>query len=170
MPPSNSSYGQVTFANNVDVYLSAGNYYFDTLAVGGSARIHVTSSPVVIYILNGSNSTQPINFTGGSATNASGLPNTLSFIYNGTQTVHIGNISNNAVYATFYAPNAAIKFDGNGNIYGAVIGNSVSITGGGHLNYDTNLANSTPTVVQTGGAPSNQASPFHITEFSWSAF
>jgi hypothetical protein len=169
IPPQNTSYGQVTLASNDDFYFAAGNYYFDTLTITASARIHLTSTPVVIYILNGAGSSQPLNFTGGQQTNQGGDPNNLTFIYNGAQTVHIGNISSNAVFATIYAPNAPIKFDGNGNLYGAVIGNTVSITGGGHLNYDTNLANDTPNVKEVGGN-ANQASPFHITEFSWSAF
>lgn len=168
-PPSNTSYGAVTLASNDDFYFSAGNYYFDTLTVTASARIHLTSAPVVIYILNGANAAQPLNFTGGNQTNQGGNPNNLTFVYNGTQQVHVGSISSNAVFATFYAPNANITFDGNGNIFGAVIGNTVAITGGGHINYDTNLANSTPNVT-TGSSSTNVASPFHITEFSWSAF
>lgn len=168
-PPTNTSYGQVTLGSNDDYYFSAGNYYFDTLTITASARIHLTSTPVVIYILNGANSTQPLNFTGGQQTNQGGNPNDLSFVYNGTQTVHIGNISSNALFGTIYAPNANVKFDGNGNIFGAVIGNTVSITGGGHLNYDTNLANSTPHIYTT-TTTTNVASSFHFTEFSWSAF
>jgi hypothetical protein len=167
--PSNSSYGQVTLASSDTFNFSAGTYYFDTLTVTASAKIVLTSTPVVIYILNGSGSTEPLNFTGGSATNQGGSANNLTFVYNGTQEVHVGSISNNAVFASFYAPNANVTFDGNGNIYGAVIGNTVNITGGGTLNYDTNLANVTPNVYTTGG-PSNKASPFHLDEFSWSAF
>jgi hypothetical protein len=177
IPPSNTSYGQVTLGSNDDFYLTAGNYYFDTLTVTASARIHLStpppsstpSAPVVIYILNGSNSTQPINFTGGSQTNQGGDPNNLTFVYNGTQQVHFGSISNNAVFATVYAPNANVTFDGNGNIFGAVIGNTVNVTGGGHINYDSHLSTSTPHV-STATSNTNVASPFHLTEFSWSAF
>ncbi len=169
LPPSNTSYGNVTFGSNDDYYLSAGNYYFDTFTMANSGKLHVTSSPVVIYILNGSNSTQPINFTGGSQTNQGGDPNNLTFVYNGAQTVHFGSISSNAVFATVYAPNAAVSFDGNGNIYGAVIANTVAITGGGHLNYDTHLATVAPHVQQT-TTTTYIVSPFHIAEFSWSAF
>ena len=141
----------MTFGSNDDYYLSAGNYYFDTFTMTASGRLHITSNPVVIYILNGSNSTQPINFTGGSQTNLSGDPNNLTFVYNGTQTVHFGSISSNAVYATVYAPNANVVFDGNGNIYGAVVANTVHITGGGQLNYDLGLASETPHVFEGGG-------------------
>ena len=167
--PSNTSYGQVNLASSDTFNFSAGTYYFDTLTVTASAKIVLTSAPVVIYIMNGANSTIPLQFTGGSATNQGGSANNLTFVYNGTQEVHIGSISSNAVFATFYAPNANITFDGNGNIYGAVIGNTVNITGGGSLNYDTNLASQTPNVYTT-STSSNAASPFHIDEFSWSAF
>jgi hypothetical protein len=169
--PSNTSYGQVNLASSDTFSFSAGTYYFDTLTVTASAKIVLTSGPVVIYILNGGStpSTEPINFTGGSQTNQGGNPNNLTFVYNGTQEVHVGSISNNAVFATFYAPNANVTFDGNGNIYGAVIGNTVNITGGGFINYDTNLASQTPNV-SSGSAPANAASPFHMDEFSWSAF
>jgi hypothetical protein len=169
IPPSNSSYGQVTLGSNDDYYFSAGNYYFDTLTVTASARIHLTSNPVVVYILNGAGVSEPINFTGGSQTNQGGDPNNLTFVYNGTQEVHFGSISSNAVFATVYAPNSKVVFDGNGNIFGAVIGNTVSMTGGGHLNYDSHLALSSPHVY-TGTTSTNSASTFHLTEFSWSAF
>ena len=50
-----------------------------------------------------------------------------------------------------------------------MIGNTVSMTSGGHLHYDTNLANESPHIYYVGGS-SNQASPFPIAEFSWNMF
>ena len=175
MPPSDASpnsptsvynYGNVTLGGAVQVTLQAGNYYFDTLTITGSAQLILpTTGNVNIYILNNSGSTTPLNFTGGSVTNTNADPSKLTFIYNGSNNISISSISSNAFYGTFYAPNAPVTFSANGALYGAVISKSINITNGGHLYYDQDLSKT------TGGfkIPQQQSSSksFTITQFSW---
>jgi Tfp pilus assembly protein PilX len=172
LPPSTTSnvvnYGVASFGGSTTTTLNAGSYFFDTLSMGGSASMNIASSPVVIYIQDNSASTIPLNITGGSFSNSGGTPDNLTFVYNGTQEIHIGSISSNTLFATIYAPNAKIVFDGNGSIYGAVIGNTVSVTGGGHIIYDTSLASSTTNVYTPQSGTS--VSPYHLTNFSWSVY
>ncbi|MDR3763456.1 MAG: hypothetical protein P4M01_05105 [Acidobacteriota bacterium] len=172
IPPSTTSsvvnYGVASFGGSTTTTLTAGSYFFDTLTVSGGANVTVGSSPVVVYILDGSGSSIPLNITGGSFSNSGGAPANLTFVYDGTQEIHIGNISSNTLFATIYAPNAKIVFDGNGSIYGAVIGKTVSITGGGHIIYDTALG-STTTNIWIPGASSTVTSPY-LANFSWSVF
>jgi hypothetical protein len=172
LPPSTTAsnvvnYGVASFGGSTTTTLNAGSYFFDTLSLGGSATMNIASSPIVIYIQDTS-AAIPLNITGGSFSNSGGVPNNLTFVYNGTQEIHIGSISSNTLFATIYAPNAKIVFDGNGSIYGAVIGNTVSVTGGGHIIYDTTLG-STTTHVYTNQSGSS-VSPLHLTNFSWSVF
>jgi Tfp pilus assembly protein PilX len=172
LTPSTTSsvvnYGVVSLGGATTTTLNAGSYFMDTLNVGGSASVNISSSPVIIYVLDASGSSTPINITGGSFSNAGGTPANLTFIYNGTQEVHIGSISSNTLFASIYAPNASIVFDGNGSIYGAVIGKTVSVTGGGHIIYDTSLASTTTNIyIPQGGST---VSPLHLTNFSWSIF
>ena len=71
------------------------------------------------------------------------------------------------MFATIYAPNAAVNLSGNGGLFGAVVGRTFGFTGSGHVIYDTALATKTPHVTYTGGGVVNTA---HIDEFSWSAY
>ena len=165
-PSSPYNYGQVTLGGSTTVTLQAGVYYFDTLTITGSASLVLPASGnVEIYILNASNSSTPLNFTGGSVTNTANNPAQLTFIYNGTDTVSIASISSNAFYGTFYAPNAPVNFSANGAIYGAVISKTISITSGGHLYYDADLA-STTSNFQT-YQPGSSTATYAITQFSW---
>ncbi len=173
LPPSTTSsivnYGRASFGGSTTTTLTAGSYFFDSLTVSGGSTVTVGSSPVVIYVLDSAGTTTyPINITGGSFSNSGGAPANLTFVYNGTQTIHIGNISSNTLFATIYAPNAKIVFDGNGSVYGAVIGKTVSITGGGHVIYDTALG-STKTNIWIPGSSSSVTSPY-LANFSWSVF
>lgn len=172
LPPSTTSnvvnYGVASFGGSTTTTLNAGSYFFDTLTVGGGASVTVGTSPVVVYILDASGSSIPLNITGGSFSNSGGVPANLTFIYDGTQEIHIGNISSNTLFATIYAPNANIVFDGNGSIYGAVIGKTVNITGGGHIIYDTTLSSTTTNIWVPGNGKT--VTPFHLTDFSWSVF
>jgi hypothetical protein len=172
LPPSTVSnvvnYGAASFGGSTTTTLNGGSYFFGTFSTNGSANIQIGASPVTIYVMDGSGSSTPINISGGSFSNSGGTPSNLTFVYNGTQTVHIGNISNNTLFAAIYAPNAKIVFDGNGSIYGAVIGSTVSITSGGHIIYDTTLASTTTNIyIPSSGSG---VSPFHLTNFSWSVY
>lgn len=79
-------------------------------------------------------------------------------VYNREQSVGIGNISNSPYFGTIYAPHAGVNFYGNGSIYGAVIGKTVSITGGGHVYYDQHLA----LAGSPGWSATAQANPAHM--------
>jgi Tfp pilus assembly protein PilX len=173
-----TSLGQVNLAGGNYYTVSSGRYYFDTLTIQSGATLNVVPSPtgatgaVEIYIMNSSATPVAIPlqlYNSGAKINSGGDPDGLSFIYNGNQTVHIGQLSSNNVFATVYAPNATINFDGSGNIFGAVIGNVVNLSGSGRVIYDTHLANE-PSSIPIPGGSGFTLSPYYITEFSWSAF
>ena len=82
--------------------------------------------------------TNVLSLTGNSITNNSYNPSNLQIIYGGT-----GNMSltgGTATAAIVYAPNANVTLSGNGNVYGSMITGKMSVTGGGDIFYDTNLA------------------------------
>lgn len=47
--------------------------------------------------------------------------------------------SNNDFYGVIYAPNTAVTIDGDSDIYGAVVGKTLTITGTGSGHYDEAL-------------------------------
>ena len=130
-----SSMGNVSVGPN-DLVLNAGTYHFNSLTINGNARI--TANGNVTIKIAGVGTTSPLTLTGNSITNSGYNPNNLKIIYGGT-----GNISltgGTATAAILYAPNANVTLSGNGDIYGSIVAGRLSVTGGGEIIYDTNLA------------------------------
>jgi Tfp pilus assembly protein PilX len=130
-----SSMGDVSVGPK-DLVLNAGTYIFNSLSIAGNA--HITTNGKVTIKIAGQGTTSPLNLTGNSITNSSYDPSNLQIIYGGT-----GNISltgGTATAAIVYAPNANVTLAGNGNVYGSVVAGRMSVTGGGDIFYDTNLA------------------------------
>jgi hypothetical protein len=84
-----------------------------------------------------------VRLTGLGVANAGGT--TTSFQIWGTnptvggQDVQISG--NGGLTGIIYAPNAAVKITGNGDVQGAVIGNTITLSGNGNFHYDESLAN-----------------------------
>jgi Tfp pilus assembly protein PilX len=55
------------------------------------------------------------------------------------QSIHVAG--NGSLKAVVYAPNGDVKINGNGDIMGAVVGNTVTFTGNASFHYDESLAN-----------------------------
>jgi hypothetical protein len=130
-----SSMGNVS-VGPADLVLNAGTYIFNSLSINGNA--HITANGKVIIKIAGQGTTNVLSLTGNSITNSSYNPANLQIIYGGT-----GNISltgGTATAAILYAPNADVTLAGNGNVYGAMVAGKMSVTGGGEIFYDTNLA------------------------------
>jgi len=164
--PSGTSYGLVNFGSCAVITLQSGVYNFDTLSISNGATINVPASgSVVINILNSSGSSTPFTTSGGTVTNPGGDPNNLTFVYDGSNTINLANGS--ALFATIYAPHAPVTVSGNGGLYGAVVANTVTFSGSGHVIYDTHLASDTPHVSCNCGTINPTA---HLDEFSWSAY
>ncbi|HLP24974.1 MAG TPA: collagen-binding domain-containing protein, partial [Acidobacteriota bacterium] len=50
-------------------------------------------------------------------------------------------VGNGSLTAALYAPNADITINGNGNIYGGAVGNTITLTGEADFHYDESLEN-----------------------------
>jgi hypothetical protein len=57
----------------------------------------------------------------------------------GGQTVKVSG--NGSLAATVYAPNATVSIVGNGNVFGAVVGDIINVAGEANFHYDESLAN-----------------------------
>jgi hypothetical protein len=80
-----------------------------------------------------------MHLNGGSVANAS-LKSTDLVFYSNTLTDIELNGGTAAAFAV-YAPNAAVKINGNADIYGAIVGKSFEINGGAKVHYDKALGN-----------------------------
>ncbi len=113
-------------------------YCFKSVTVKGSLTV---SGPVVVY-LTGSGDT-----TGGAIINTTLCAANLQILSSG------GPSSGDAIkitggtetYLTLYAPGAQVDVSGGGEIFGAIVGYTVTVHGGSSIHFDEALANGTVT-------------------------
>jgi hypothetical protein len=107
------------------------------LDVTGNASIIIPAgSSLVIY------AEADIKIAGKGLANANSRPATCRLIGTSTvpggQSVHVAG--NGALKGALYAPNANVNINGNGDVMGAVVGHSVTLTGNAAFHYDESLA------------------------------
>lgn len=119
---------------------SAGAYSASSISLAGNKSLNVNAGPVVIY-LTGSGSV--LSLAGNaSINNNTHVPSNLVFMCTSTATPQsISVVGNGNAYFAIYCPKADITITGNGAIYGAVVGKTVSFSGNnGYIHYDAALA------------------------------
>ena len=102
----------------------------------GSVNVAVNSS-LKLY------SKGPITIAGNGILNATNNPLATQIYTVDTAAATAGDISikgNGTLTAVVYAPNSDITINGNGDTYGAIIGNHITMTGNGAFHYDVSLA------------------------------
>ncbi len=138
--------------------ISAGDYQFSsiqisggTLTLNGTVRIYLTDSHSLTIsgggslVVNGQlelYTAGDCNVGGNGIVNDSGLPSNL-VIYSAHESSGESNgftlSGNSAFYGAVYAPNANLAVTGDGDIYGALVGKTVSVSGNGDIHYDEAL-------------------------------
>jgi hypothetical protein len=117
--------------------LDPGTYCFSELDVRGGATL-TSSGPVTIYL------SESLTFSGSSTIGVAGNPSQFMFLMASGTSVEIESeiTGNSTLYAAMYGPDAAIEIKGDAEIYGSVVGNTVSIIGDAQLHFDEALADS----------------------------
>jgi hypothetical protein len=136
IPNTAMSGSSFNLGNNKHITLPGGNYYFNNFSTNGNASVTFTG-PATIYCY-GTFDMQGTTNTAGSipgSLNIVMVPNPWSGLAPGSLTIG----SNVNLYATIYAPQSAISLSGNGDMYGSVLGKSVSVTGSASVFYDMAL-------------------------------
>jgi hypothetical protein len=131
------------------------------MVLSGGAVIVVDSGPVILQATAtgvSAGTCCALNFSGGTVSNIGGLPANLQIVTGSAADVILSGGSGD--YCVVYAPNSDITISGGGDIYGAVIGNTINNSGGSSIHYDRNLTNA---LVSGGGT-------FRLIGFSWSKF
>lgn len=123
------NYGSVSTAALGQIRLNPGTYVFDSLNVlAGSI---VTNGPVKIYI-----KTRAQVGVGGLANTTLKPANMIMILADGANSTIAGG---SQAAAVVYGPKADISIVGGNDIYGAVIGKSVSVLAGSRLHFDEDL-------------------------------
>lgn len=109
-------------------------YYLSSASLGGNSKL-VTNGYVVIFT-DGS-----LDFSGGTVVNngGSGPPERFLVYSSGNINTDV-KVNGGAGFAgAIYAPAAEVTLTGGGNIYGAVVGGKVNVSGNGEFHYDEAL-------------------------------
>jgi hypothetical protein len=141
--PSHVSYNQATGdlvvggGVNYTLPVPPTTYYFHSISLtGGSTLTLGATQHVDIWIADG------LTIGGGGIGNTSGVPGNLSLWACGSPTKPTKwDLSGGSTgYFTVYAPNHDVVVGGGGDLFGAIIGGTVTASGGSRLHYDEALA------------------------------
>jgi hypothetical protein len=107
-----------------------GTYYFRDFVLTGQSVFNV-SGPTDIYV------TGNLERAGGVAVNNNTkIPANLRiFMTGGTANI----TSDNSFHGVVYAPNTHVNLDGGGDLFGVVVGKTLTFTGSGKAHYDEAL-------------------------------
>jgi hypothetical protein len=109
-------------------------YYLSSASLTGNSTINITGYVVIFTDGN-------LDFAGGTVVNNAGAgpPEKLLVYSSGSASTNI-KINGGAGFAgAVYAPKAQIAYSGGGNIFGAAVGGSVSLSGNAQFHYDEAL-------------------------------
>jgi len=140
----------------------AGAYSMTSLSLAGTEHLDVNAGPVVIFLTGSGN---VLGMSGTAAiNNNTQLPSNLVFMCTGTSPQTIDVVGNGNAYYAIYCPKADITIAGNGTIYGAIVGKSVTFNGNnGYVHYDKALANYTSYAISCTTNEVSRATPIVAT-------
>jgi Tfp pilus assembly protein PilX len=142
------SLGNVSLSGGANVSLVGGptgapaTYNVNSISFAGNSTLTIASGSIVLNVAGKDSSgnwlATPIDFTGGSFSNASMDPSKFQIDYAGTgQVVMTGG---NSAAALVYAPNAASELKGSAAFYGALVTSTLLVSGGANIHYDRKLS------------------------------
>ncbi|MBI5376874.1 MAG: hypothetical protein HZA77_15685 [Candidatus Schekmanbacteria bacterium] len=142
---SPGNFGDINLEGSNTVVLNAGSsnpgkFYFKSITLSGGGKISITGN-VEIYVL------RDLVAAGNGIANPSNDTSTLN-IYVQKYDENSDGIADNKIelkgnglfYGGVYAPDVPVKITGNGDMYGALVGESIALDGQGKVHYDTRMA------------------------------
>jgi hypothetical protein len=126
--------GQLRGSGAVPIVLAPGSYCFSSIDLSGGVSTLAISGPVTISL------TAHSLLTGGGVENPTLVAENLK-IFSSVSSAKGGlDIAGGPlVYMAVYAPNARVVVSGSGDLYGSVVGATVSATTGAKFHYDKRL-------------------------------
>jgi hypothetical protein len=129
--------GDISLTGGATLHFTNGFYNINSIKLAGNSFIVVDSGLVIMNIV-GTNQNTPIDLTGGQSINLSYDPSHLQIQYGGTGNVKLSGGA--ASVEMLYAPNAPVVLSGGTDLYGSLMGKTLSDTGGMHIHYDRHLS------------------------------
>jgi hypothetical protein len=135
----NAVTGVLQVAAGANLNLTLSQYYFSRVVLAGNSTLTVNppAGGHIEVIVSDS-----LNTTGGTIANVPGDPTRLGFSSCGTPNPLRKWAVAGGASADFsiYAPNHDVTLSGGGTMFGAVVANTFTVSGGGSLHYDAALA------------------------------
>lgn len=122
------------------IILTGGTYFFTSLRLTGGSTLQV-NGPTVIYI------TDTFDTSGGTLINSNGVPGDLR-VYAHPYPLPAGSVAPNpgikfsggaGSALAVHAPEMPIVVGGSGHVYGAILGETITVLGDASFHYDTAL-------------------------------
>lgn len=132
------SYRNIAMSGGHTLTLAPGVYNINSINLSGQSRVTINPMGQVIINVAGANISQPIQLSGGSIYNPSGIPLNFQLVYGGGLPTALSGGSMS--YAYFYAPNSPVTLSGGADWFGAMVVNSLNDSGGSPIHYDRSLA------------------------------
>jgi len=133
LPPG--TYDSIDIKGASVITLTDGDYVIKgTLDIGASANIKIAQgSKVRIYVLG-----ESMDFSGSCFTNNTQIPGNL-LLFGGPNCTSVSMSGYGNQYVGLYAPNADLKISGSMDLYGALVGKSLDLSGYSFFHYDRAL-------------------------------
>ncbi|HYO10886.1 MAG TPA: pilus assembly protein TadG-related protein [Tepidisphaeraceae bacterium] len=130
IPQTYMASGILKLGSQKSLPLAGGVYYLKGLDLSAGSELKFTG-PATVYVAGS------IKLAGHAVT-YNDVPENLKLVHLGTSgTIEIG--SSSALYADIYAPAAPLTMNGTGDVYGAIVAKSISMTGNSAVHYDLAL-------------------------------
>jgi Flp pilus assembly protein TadG len=120
----------IDLGNQKNVSVPGGTYYFRNMTMGAGSEINFTG-PTTLYL------TGNLSLGGHAITNQNMPKNLRIVMLNPNTTISLSGGTD--LFADIYAPLSAITVSGNGDIYGAIVGKTIAMTGEAGIHYDLSL-------------------------------
>ena len=130
------SYGNIQVTSGGTLTVAPGVYNINSISLAGNSNLVISPSGSVVFNVMGAGQATVVDFTGGAVTNNSKVANNFLINYAGTGNIKLSGGS--ATYVTVDAPNAPIDIKGGADLYGAIIGATITNLGGVAFHYDKN--------------------------------
>jgi hypothetical protein len=118
-----------SLTGGVEYLIPPGDYYFNDLTLSGQSSLLVTG-PTTIYL------TGDLDTSGGNVINSSLDPNQLRILMTGGTAVVNASVD---WYGLLYAPDSEVIVKGSGEVFGAIVGETVELSGTGDVHFDEGL-------------------------------
>jgi len=139
------SLGAFAAPSGKTIHLQPGDYQANSLSIPSDASVVIepnndgSFAPVRIFVDGTSPGSTAIQMSGTGINNQSNVPGNLQLWYNGSKSVSMSLSSSSSLYGVLYAPNAGVSVGGAGTYFGALVGNTLSVSGSPSFVFDLNL-------------------------------